>query len=82
MPERARVSGNAVLYERENAHALCAVQDGIPLPRVRVRAHSVREGFARTGRDKPPVRRGTRTRLREDREARRNPWEEVAHAGR
>ncbi len=61
MRERARVAKNAVLDERENAHALCAVQDGTPTPCVRVHAHSVREGLPRAGRHFSPVLGGTRT---------------------
>ncbi len=80
MPERARVSGSAVLDGRENAHALCAVQDGTPLPCVRGHAHSVREGLCRPGGRFPAFREGTRTRFREDREARTS--REVAHAPR
>jgi hypothetical protein len=66
--ERARVVGNAVLDEVENAHALYAVQDGTPTPCVRVHAHSVREGLPRAGRRFPPILGGTRTLFPGDRE--------------
>jgi len=66
--ERAQVAKNAVLDERENAHALYAVQDGTPTPCVRVHAHSVREGLPRAGRHFSPVLGGTRTLFRGDRD--------------
>jgi hypothetical protein len=76
--ERARVAKNAVLDERENAHALYAVQNGTLTPCVRVHAHSVREGLPRAGRHFPPILRGTRTLFPGDRETQKG----VAYVGR
>jgi hypothetical protein len=77
--KRARVAKNAVLDERENAHALYAVQDGSLTPCVRVHAHSVREGLPRAGRHFSPVLGGTRTLFRGDRDTQTS--KEVVHAG-